>query len=120
MIRAVLMSLGTAGLLRAPTASAPLIARRWTVALPAACFVPLAASTPYRSGAAAGRAFATCCSGGGGGGLGAPPPPPPLPPSSPPRIVVVGGGFGGLYTALRLDSLTGWPGGVRPVVTLVR
>ena len=35
-----------------------------------------------------------------------------------PRVVVLGGGFGGLYTALRLDSLE-WPEGKRPTVTVV-
>lgn len=34
------------------------------------------------------------------------------------RVCVVGGGFGGLYTALRLDSLV-WPNGAKPEVTLV-
>lgn len=39
--------------------------------------------------------------------------------SGPPRIVVLGGGFGGLYTALRLDSLT-WPDDAKkPMVTLL-
>ena len=37
---------------------------------------------------------------------------------APPRVVVLGGGFGGLYTALRLDSLE-WPEGKRPTVTVV-
>ena len=32
--------------------------------------------------------------------------------SGAPRVVVLGGGFGGLYTALRLDSLT-WPDAMR-------
>lgn len=35
-----------------------------------------------------------------------------------PRICILGGGFGGLYTAVRLESLT-WPKGIRPEVTLV-
>lgn len=38
--------------------------------------------------------------------------------TAPPRVVVLGGGFGGLYTALRLDSLE-WPEGKRPTVTVV-
>lgn len=40
-------------------------------------------------------------------------------PGGAPRICVLGGGFGGLYTALRLDSLV-WPdANKKPVVTLV-
>ncbi|KAL6588225.1 hypothetical protein OROMI_001203 [Orobanche minor] len=35
-----------------------------------------------------------------------------------PRICILGGGFGGLYTALRLESLD-WPDGKRPQVVLV-
>ncbi|GAQ79157.1 NADH-dehydrogenase [Klebsormidium nitens] len=42
----------------------------------------------------------------------------PWPDPSRPRICIVGGGFGGLYTALRLDSLT-WPGDKRPQIMLV-
>lgn len=39
--------------------------------------------------------------------------------SGPPRVVVLGGGFGGLYTALSLDSLA-WPDvAKKPVVTLL-
>ena len=38
--------------------------------------------------------------------------------SSPRRVVVLGGGFGGLYTALRLDSLE-WAGETRPEITVV-
>lgn len=40
------------------------------------------------------------------------------PDPSRPRICIVGGGFGGLYTALRLDSLT-WPADKRPQIILV-
>lgn len=36
----------------------------------------------------------------------------------PPRICVVGAGFGGLYTALRLETLT-WPRGKKPQITLI-
>ena len=32
-----------------------------------------------------------------------------------PRVCILGGGFGGLYTALRLDSLV-WPNDKRPQV----
>ena len=35
-----------------------------------------------------------------------------------PRVCILGGGFGGLYTALRLDSLL-WPQGSKPQVTLI-
>ncbi|KAG9451029.1 hypothetical protein H6P81_010994 [Aristolochia fimbriata] len=35
-----------------------------------------------------------------------------------PRVCILGGGFGGLYTALRLESLT-WPEGKKPQVLLV-
>ncbi|KAL6588161.1 hypothetical protein OROMI_001139 [Orobanche minor] len=35
-----------------------------------------------------------------------------------PRICILGGGFGGLFTALRLESLD-WPDGKRPRVVLV-
>ncbi|CDP04587.1 unnamed protein product [Coffea canephora] len=35
-----------------------------------------------------------------------------------PRICILGGGFGGLYTALRLESLV-WPDGKKPQVVLV-
>ncbi|KAL1531535.1 Nuclear pore complex subunit [Salvia divinorum] len=35
-----------------------------------------------------------------------------------PRVCILGGGFGGLYTALRLESLE-WPDGKRPQVVLV-
>ncbi|KAL8546458.1 hypothetical protein ACS0TY_006258 [Phlomoides rotata] len=35
-----------------------------------------------------------------------------------PRVCILGGGFGGLYTALRLESLD-WPDGKRPQVILV-
>ncbi|KAM6563239.1 hypothetical protein CsatB_023237 [Cannabis sativa] len=35
-----------------------------------------------------------------------------------PRICILGGGFGGLYTALRLESLV-WPDGKKPQVLLV-
>ncbi|CAL8467168.1 g6704 [Coccomyxa elongata] len=35
-----------------------------------------------------------------------------------PRVCILGGGFGGLYTALRLDSLL-WPHGSKPQVTLI-
>eukprot|EP00242_Pyramimonas_sp_CCMP2087_P010836 CAMPEP_0198199876 /NCGR_PEP_ID=MMETSP1445-20131203/3001_1 /TAXON_ID=36898 /ORGANISM="Pyramimonas sp., Strain CCMP2087" /LENGTH=235 /DNA_ID=CAMNT_0043869781 /DNA_START=77 /DNA_END=781 /DNA_ORIENTATION=- len=35
-----------------------------------------------------------------------------------PRVCILGGGFGGLYTALRLNSLP-WPQGTEPEVTLV-
>lgn len=35
-----------------------------------------------------------------------------------PRVCILGGGFGGLYTALRLDSLT-WPDDKKPQVILV-
>ncbi|XP_021772627.1 alternative NAD(P)H-ubiquinone oxidoreductase C1, chloroplastic/mitochondrial-like [Chenopodium quinoa] len=35
-----------------------------------------------------------------------------------PRVCIVGGGFGGLYTALRLESLI-WPDGKKPQVTLI-
>ncbi|KAK4761002.1 hypothetical protein SAY87_005895 [Trapa incisa] len=35
-----------------------------------------------------------------------------------PRVCILGGGFGGLYTALRLESLI-WPDGKRPQVLLV-
>lgn len=35
-----------------------------------------------------------------------------------PRVCIVGGGFGGLYTALRLESLV-WPDGKKPQVLLV-
>ena len=38
--------------------------------------------------------------------------------SSPRRVGVLGGGFGGLYTALRLDSLE-WAGETRPEITVV-
>lgn len=40
------------------------------------------------------------------------------PRSSQPRICILGGGFGGLYTALHLDSLV-WASGRRPQVLLV-
>lgn len=42
----------------------------------------------------------------------------PWPDSSRPRVCIIGGGFGGLYTALRLDSLT-WPADKRPQIVLV-
>lgn len=32
-----------------------------------------------------------------------------------PRVCILGGGFGGLYTALRLESLV-WPGNNKPQV----
>lgn len=32
-----------------------------------------------------------------------------------PRVCILGGGFGGLYTALRLESLV-WPSGKKPQV----
>lgn len=35
-----------------------------------------------------------------------------------PRICILGGGFGGLYTAVRLESLL-WPQGSKPQVTLI-
>ncbi|RCV20713.1 hypothetical protein SETIT_4G079100v2 [Setaria italica] len=35
-----------------------------------------------------------------------------------PRVCILGGGFGGLYTALRLESLV-WPSGKKPQVVLV-
>lgn len=35
-----------------------------------------------------------------------------------PRVCIVGGGFGGLYTALRLESLI-WPDGKKPQVLLI-
>lgn len=35
-----------------------------------------------------------------------------------PRVCIVGGGFGGLYTALRLESLL-WPDGKKPQVLLI-
>ncbi|XP_009791312.1 alternative NAD(P)H-ubiquinone oxidoreductase C1, chloroplastic/mitochondrial-like [Nicotiana tabacum] len=35
-----------------------------------------------------------------------------------PRVCIVGGGFGGLYTALRLESLV-WPDGKKPQVVLI-
>lgn len=35
-----------------------------------------------------------------------------------PRVCILGGGFGGLYAAVRLESLF-WPEGCRPVVTLI-
>uniref|UniRef100_A0A453R3P5 Uncharacterized protein n=1 Tax=Aegilops tauschii subsp. strangulata TaxID=200361 RepID=A0A453R3P5_AEGTS len=35
-----------------------------------------------------------------------------------PRVCILGGGFGGLYTALRLESLV-WPGNNKPQVMLV-
>ncbi|XP_058097245.1 alternative NAD(P)H-ubiquinone oxidoreductase C1, chloroplastic/mitochondrial isoform X2 [Magnolia sinica] len=35
-----------------------------------------------------------------------------------PRVCILGGGFGGLYTALRLESLV-WPSGKKPQVLLV-
>ncbi|GMH40647.1 hypothetical protein BSKO_08551 [Bryopsis sp. KO-2023] len=38
--------------------------------------------------------------------------------SGPPRICILGGGFGGLYTAVRLESLM-WPEGKKPQVTLI-
>ena len=37
----------------------------------------------------------------------------------PPRVVVLGGGFGGLYTALKMDTLDGWKDGLVPKVTLI-
>jgi hypothetical protein len=40
------------------------------------------------------------------------------PNSSSPRIFVLGGGFGGLYAAIRLDSLM-WPRNTKPTVTLI-
>jgi hypothetical protein len=40
------------------------------------------------------------------------------PPAAGPRICVLGGGFGGLYTALRLESLP-WSDGAAPQITLV-
>lgn len=33
-----------------------------------------------------------------------------------PKVCIVGGGFGGLYTALRLESLI-WPDGKKPQVS---
>lgn len=43
----------------------------------------------------------------------------PLPAGSryqdPPRVCILGGGFGGLYTAVKLDSLM-WPEGTKPQV----
>lgn len=38
--------------------------------------------------------------------------------SSSPRICILGGGFGGLYTAVRLESLM-WPHSRRPQITLI-
>lgn len=35
--------------------------------------------------------------------------------SGPPRVCILGGGFGGLYTAIKLESLM-WPRGVKPQV----
>ncbi|PWA69415.1 alternative NAD(P)H-ubiquinone oxidoreductase C1 [Artemisia annua] len=42
----------------------------------------------------------------------------PWPDNKRPRVCILGGGFGGLYTALRLDSLT-WPDDKKPQVILV-
>ncbi|XP_057972466.1 alternative NAD(P)H-ubiquinone oxidoreductase C1, chloroplastic/mitochondrial isoform X2 [Malania oleifera] len=39
-------------------------------------------------------------------------------PEKQPRVCILGGGFGGLYTALRLESLE-WPEGKRPQVLLI-
>lgn len=39
-------------------------------------------------------------------------------PREPPRICILGGGFGGLYTAVRLNSLM-WPNGTKPQVTVI-
>ena len=36
----------------------------------------------------------------------------------PPRVCILGGGFGGLCTAIRLETLT-WPEGRKPEVTLI-
>ncbi|VAI84178.1 unnamed protein product [Triticum turgidum subsp. durum] len=42
----------------------------------------------------------------------------PWPDKQRPRVCILGGGFGGLYTALRLESLV-WPGNNKPQVMLV-
>ena len=52
-----------------------------------------------------------CAAAASGGAAG-------TPKSSSPRIFVLGGGFGGLYAAIRLDSLM-WPRNAKPTVTLI-
>jgi hypothetical protein len=39
-------------------------------------------------------------------------------PAGAPRVCILGGGFGGLYTAVKLESLI-WPKGKKPRVTLI-
>ncbi|CAM9643940.1 unnamed protein product, partial [Heterosigma akashiwo] len=37
---------------------------------------------------------------------------------APPKICILGGGFGGVYTALKLDSMP-WENGMKPEITVV-
>ncbi|KAL4423108.1 hypothetical protein ABPG77_004791 [Micractinium sp. CCAP 211/92] len=70
-------------------------------------------SSRWAAGGPAGRrGLLTACSaapGAGAAGMGE---------GSGPRVCILGGGFGGLYTAVKLESLI-WPRGTKPRVTLI-